>query len=407
MRTQEQMNNKQIVKNRVLVRKISEYFQKHPEKDSVVLNANLGESKLFWKAVREGHNKFKITEVNTSTSNFMFEVRTPLRETSAPFGDISKSFMDTVSNRPDPKDIQNTIRVLNAKAVMLQDPAERDRAGNMIASLTALASAGRLNSKMKTGPSATSSNTAPGSMPGTSGTPPSPFKREASIHEAPQASFAFTAASAAFMKAIQPPPDHNRLNTGFKTINQLLTKISDPSEKAQVGSMIGTLTQMVDATTAGAGASAQKGKAAAGPSAAKGPFYKESRLYEASQAFAKASQEFMHGMTPPFDHVRLSQALKTCNQLLAQVTDQNERSQLGMLIGTLTNQVDATTAGGGSAVNTPMTKTSVPAAKPATPPTFQGAPPPAPKQTLKQGAVHRGKLVSEKKKNPKIIKVLL
>lgn len=71
------MNNTEVVKNSIIVNKISEYFAKNPDKTSVVVKADLGENKLFWRAVREGVSTFRVTEVKTSTSSFMCEVKMP------------------------------------------------------------------------------------------------------------------------------------------------------------------------------------------------------------------------------------------------------------------------------------------------------------------------------------------
>jgi len=68
------MDTKQLVKNKILLNKVAEYFAKHPKKESVVVRADFGESKIFWRAVRESFNKFAITEVKTVTDSFIFEI---------------------------------------------------------------------------------------------------------------------------------------------------------------------------------------------------------------------------------------------------------------------------------------------------------------------------------------------
>ncbi len=72
---QHNMTNQQLVKNKVLLNKIAEYFAKHPKKQSVVVRTTLGEgSKVYWRAIREAKNRFSITEVKTVTESFIFEV---------------------------------------------------------------------------------------------------------------------------------------------------------------------------------------------------------------------------------------------------------------------------------------------------------------------------------------------
>lgn len=63
--------DKTIIKNKVLVNKLKEYFSKHPDKKSVVLKADLKESKIFWRAELSA-DRVKITEVRTTTSDFDF-----------------------------------------------------------------------------------------------------------------------------------------------------------------------------------------------------------------------------------------------------------------------------------------------------------------------------------------------
>jgi len=71
------MNTKQVVRNNMLLRKIAEYFAKNPSKKTVVVKASLGESKVYWKAVRESRTTFRIVEVNTTTDSYIFEIATP------------------------------------------------------------------------------------------------------------------------------------------------------------------------------------------------------------------------------------------------------------------------------------------------------------------------------------------
>lgn len=73
-------------------------------------------------------------------------------------------------------------------------------------------------------------------------------------------------------------------------------------------------------------------------------------VQEASVEFSNLSKAFVTAMTPPFDHTRLSNALKTANQAIVKITDPKEKDQVGSMIGALTMLVDNTTAGGGSSI---------------------------------------------------------
>lgn len=73
-------------------------------------------------------------------------------------------------------------------------------------------------------------------------------------------------------------------------------------------------------------------------------------VQEASIDFSNLSKAFVQAVSPPFDHARLSQALKTANMVIAKIVDPKEKDQVGSMIGVLTNLVDSTTAGGGSGV---------------------------------------------------------
>lgn len=61
------------IKKDLLRRKINEYFSKNPQRQSVIIRANIGDSsKTIWRVVREG-KRYNITEVITVKENFLFE----------------------------------------------------------------------------------------------------------------------------------------------------------------------------------------------------------------------------------------------------------------------------------------------------------------------------------------------
>lgn len=100
----------------------------------------------------------------------------------------------------------------------------------------------------------------------------------------------------------------------------------------------------------------------------------------ASLEYSNLSRQFVQAMTPPFDHTKLSNVLKAANQAVGKVVDPKEKQEIGAMVGALTNLVDATTAGGGSAAQ--MSRSSM---------TTQARP----ITTLRQGASHPGKVVKE------------
>ncbi len=371
------MNYADIVKNRVIMNKITEYFKANPTKRSVVVKAAVDENtKTYWRAVRQESNKFKVTEVKTATDTYMLQLaESVVRESSPAFSDLSKAFMDAVSGPGDYSQYSNALSLMTTKQSQLQDPKEQQRADAMLQNLSALAKSTRVANKI-----------------GAS-------QREARLREAPlKGSPEYQQASTLFSKAMSSM-DHSQLSSTLKHMNQMAAKISDPFEKQQFGAMIGGLTGAVDATTAGGGAavaskggtktkgngffqgqdkkmgsgaiganppaaSAQKPAGAYPPAPRKIPTMVKSKrpmntsrsrsgkVVRESQQLGQASTLFMQAMTPPFDHVKLSYVLKQLNQLVGQIQDPSDRQQMGAMIGTLTGMVDATTAGGGSAVTT-------------------------------------------------------
>mgnify|MGYP001561622825 CR=1 FL=1 len=100
---------------------------------------------------------------------------------------------------------------------------------------------------------------------------------------------------------------------------------------------------------------------------------------ESSVEFSKLSTLFTQAMQPPFDHTKLSTALRTANSAVSRIVDPKEKQDVGAMIGVLTNLVDSTTAGGGSKIQTRSSS-------------FSGT---QPVTTLKQSFVRIGKIVKE------------
>lgn len=363
--------------------KITEYFQSNPTKESVIVkSAADNKSKVFWRAVREGANRFKITEVSTNTDTFMFQIA----ETSSAFNDLSKAFMDAVSSPSNPAALTNALKLMGTKQGMLDDPGEQQRADAMLSNLSALAKSSSVATKLKKPMGASSA---------------SQIEGEGLVQEAP-ASPAFQKASTLFTNSIGTF-DHNAMSSALKQMNALVSQITDPVERNNFGTMMGGLTSAIDSSTAGGGnavdmKNAPKTTKPSGifqnqgggqhkvddpdagmtlsrngspltnkkpnpqaPKPRKLPVQTKGKLNTShtrsgrslreSTEFQRASTLFMQVMAPPFDHNKLSTALRQINQMVGSVKDDAERQNMGVMLGTLTNLVDATTAGGGSPTN--------------------------------------------------------
>jgi len=83
------------------------------------------------------------------------------------------------------------------------------------------------------------------------------FIIESGIAVVQEASVEFSSLSRQFVQAMTPPFDHSKLSSVLRTANTSIQKIVDPKERTEAGAMIGALTNMVDATTAGGGSKIQ------------------------------------------------------------------------------------------------------------------------------------------------------
>ncbi len=392
------MNSRDIVKSKLLETKIKEYFTKNPSKQSAIFKATLGDRQLFWKAIRENANTVKITEVKTDTKSYIVEVNAPIGETSAPYNDISRSFMDAVAAPPNPSNLQNVIRSLNAKALMLTDPTERERANNLLANLNAMASSTRAASKIK----GTAGNL------GSTGTTVSNMgistlakgRAESVTQEAGpvKSSPAFSAASSAFTQALAPPFDHVKLASTLNKLNSLVGQITDPTERQNMGMMIGQLTHMVDATTQGGGARVNvQGPPKGGTPGGLPP--KEGKLYEnapfTSPPFKYASKIFTKTLMDP---AGAQQAANAIQQVAGKVTDPQEKEQIIYMISHLMTLMNAAQPG---------TTSVQPAAQPTT-----GVAPASGLQQMPPGVAPKesryrfGKSLTEKKKTVMKIRMI-
>lgn len=142
------MNAKSVVKNRVLTKKIAEYFQKFPEKSSVVVKADLGDQQVFWKAVREGVDSFRVCEVKTTTENYAIKADTMSEAISPTFADISRTFLNVTSKPFQPSDIANAKRVIRTKSLQLTTPEEQQMATAIMSNLDTIAGSPRSSSNV-------------------------------------------------------------------------------------------------------------------------------------------------------------------------------------------------------------------------------------------------------------------
>lgn len=401
-----EMRNNEIVKNALLIRKLTEYFSANPKKESVVIRAADGDRKLFWRAERSGNSNFRITEVNTKTKSFVAEINSdrkgtalnpngampisdrtpihhPLEESSPQFTDLSKAFMDAVGGPPNQAKMQNALKLMQVKAASIKDQGEKQRADNMIANISALANASRVNQKLNP-----PQQPAQGAPPN-NGMPQQPAlgkptgeSRKRSLREA--ASSEFGKASHVFVAAMTPPLMHDKVASAFKQLQALGPAMKEPQEAEQLGLMVHQLAQAADATSPARRLDPLRGKNNLNMKREPPPLPQkpgktekkpepeaekekeeqptEGLVTEGSSQFGQASQQFVAAMTPPFDHAKLSTALKKLNQMIGQITDPAEKNQMGMMIGELTGMVDKTTAGGGSKLNTPAAPTNANAA---------------------------------------------
>jgi len=66
------MENSNLVKKDLLRRKITEHFSANPKSTSVIISANIGESRTLWKVERV-NKAYSVVEVNTKKEQFMLE----------------------------------------------------------------------------------------------------------------------------------------------------------------------------------------------------------------------------------------------------------------------------------------------------------------------------------------------
>jgi len=91
------------------------------------------------------------------------------------------------------------------------------------------------------------------------------LKKNMAEEPARRASPEFSRISTEFREAMENLGDHAKLSQTLKNANQMISKLSVPFEKQQVGNMIGALTGAVDASTQGGGSPLQMRKPAASP----------------------------------------------------------------------------------------------------------------------------------------------
>ncbi len=113
------MEANKVIEKDLLIRKINEYFSKHPKSNSVIIKTELmGLGKTSWKVTREG-KKYNVLEVKTSKTRFMLE---------APVGGQAPAAGSTAAalgGQQQPQQPQNTVQ---AKQANIQQFAQLDLA---------------------------------------------------------------------------------------------------------------------------------------------------------------------------------------------------------------------------------------------------------------------------------------
>jgi len=284
------MDNKNIVKKDLLRRKIKEYFSKNPTAKSVIIHSGTGNLKSTWRVVKE-KNSFSVTEVNTQKEQFI------IKEDDDKEKDKSKSFKSP------------------QKTSVTGDPRSSYKPSGVVRPI---------------GPAGT---VAPGDeVPYNQQQFAKSFDKPVSPAITPQQA----------MGQWDPNKEGGAFQRLKKTVGLRKAMLGMPDSELKKYFGIGKKSLMRQRQDA-----VGKQRAKAAGLKPYGNPYGEG-LQEASVEYTNLSKQFVQAMSPPFDHVKLSNALKSANVAISKVSDPKERSEMGAMIGALTSIVDATTAGGGS-----------------------------------------------------------
>lgn len=195
-----------IIKKDLLRKKLTEFFAKNKDRNSVIVSTNIGSNKTLWKATKLANKKIHVIEVNSSKEKYFFQDQEKDKPEEAA---IIKS-----------ADKENPLE--KAKKILQALPAEALQ--KLIQTNPQLA---KFLSKTKEKISETDTVT--------------------------EASVDFANATKTFMDAMSNLADHNKLSAAHRQLNTMISKVTNPEEKQQLGSMIGALTGAVDASTKGGG----------------------------------------------------------------------------------------------------------------------------------------------------------
>lgn len=294
------MDNRNVVKKDLLRRKIKEYFEKNPNAKSVIVKANVGELKTIWKVTKES-KRFDVVEVNTLREEFTIEqddkdkekkpssekkpekksdtektgvgMKSPVYQPDAEHAEPPKVgptgtqapgaepktptwMKKAIASRGDPTDptipaqptgqwdpnnpqgaFQRLAKSVGPLKAMLNMPDAdlRRHFGLTKQALTQSLQAQQRGAKrakqlgMK------------------------PFGQKNESKKLTEASIEYTNISKAFLDAMSDLSDHGKLSKTLRDANNAVGRITDPTEKQNLGAMIGALTGAVDVTTAGGG----------------------------------------------------------------------------------------------------------------------------------------------------------
>lgn len=320
------MKNKEIIRQELLRRKICEHFSKCPKSKVAILRAESEGVKLHWQVVRE-KNKYNITEVSSHRRIFsMSEDPDPVNDdgtSSRGAPPISPGQMPDVPtaklrpNRPgeplnpgSPKQVQPP----TPQAMEPDKPVDRTAANNYMAGTQDM---------LKWSPS---------------GGPDNEFNKAFAQNKGDLGATAQQMPPDAFHRAfnhlgVKSPAELMKNPAKMKQAQNFFAK-QNPAMNPDLYRQQAGPTKRISPTQYHAGPNRED----------------EALQVESSPEFVNISRSFTDAMSPPFDHIQLSNALNKINQLISKLADAEEINQAGSMIGALTGLVDTTTQGGGSSL---------------------------------------------------------
>lgn len=196
-----------IIKKDLLRKKLMEFFSQNKNRTSVIMSTNIGSKKTLWKATKLPNKQIHVIEVNSSKEKFFFKDEEDKKKDET-------AIVKSAEKEENPLDKAKKILQALPPAVLQKLIQTNPKLSKFLS-----------NSKEKISESETLS----------------------------EASVDFANATKMFMDAMANLADHNKLSAAHRQLNTMITKITNPDEKQQLGSMIGALIGAVDASTKGGG----------------------------------------------------------------------------------------------------------------------------------------------------------